>query len=136
MTLFAGLYSYEVVLMVLGIVLFFAVVIALLRNVFKDKPYAALIPTLFIPIVMIGYPSIQTIQYQNGVVEITKAVQQVQDDPSDPQANAKLNSLLPTMAKIEPRAASDPATEKLLVQAKKALSPSPASKPEREEHKR
>jgi hypothetical protein len=127
MNLFAGLYAYEIVLMVLGVVLFLALLIALLRNVFKDKPYAALIPALFVPIVMIGYPSIQTIQYQNGVVEISKAVQQVQDDPSDPEANAKLNSLEPTIAKIEPRAGSDPATETVLLQARKVLSHPPAA---------
>ena len=136
MNLFAGLYSYEIVLVVLGIVLFLVLVIALLRNVFKDKPYAALIPALFIPIVMIGYPSIQSFQYTSGVVEISKAVQQVQDDPSDPQAKATLNSLEPMIAKIEPRAASDPATEKLLVQARRVLSHSPAANPKPDEYKR
>ena len=135
MNLFAGLYSYEIVLVVLGIVLFLVLVIALLRNVFKDKPFAALIPALFIPIVMIGYPSIQSIQYQNGVIEITKAFQQVQDDPSDPQAQAQLNSLEPTIAKLEPRTATDPATQKLFVQAEKVLSQPSATNFKPEERK-
>jgi hypothetical protein len=117
MSLFAGLYSYEIVLLLLGVSLFLVLLIGLLRNVFKDKSYAPLLPAFFIPIVMIGYPSIQSIQYQNGLVEIQKATDAVQSNPSNPQARAQLKELQATVTKIAPRAAIDPNGREILAKA-------------------
>lgn len=128
MNLFAGLYFYEIVLLLLGVALFLALLVALLRNVFKDKPYAALLPGFFIPIVMIGYPSIESIQYQNGIVEIQKATNAVQENPSDPQAQAQLNELQAKVSKIEPRAGNDPHATQILAMARKAIARAPVEK--------
>jgi hypothetical protein len=126
MNLFAGLYNFEVLLLLLGVVLFVALLLALLRNVFKDKPYAALLPAFFIPIVMIGYPSIESIQYQNGVVEIQKAADQLQADPSNPQAQAQFQDLEAKVDKIAPRALNDPNASRVLDQARLVLQHPPA----------
>jgi hypothetical protein len=115
--LFEGLYSYEIVLLVLGVMLFLTLLVALVRNVFKDKPYAALVPAFFIPIVMIGYPSVQSIKYQNGLIEIEKATEAVQNEPSNPQAQAQLRELQAKVNKIAPRAMADPRANEILTRA-------------------
>lgn len=116
--MFAGLNLYESVLLVLGIVLFVALLVALLRNVFKNQPYAALLPAFLLPVAMIGYPSIQSIQYNNGLVEIQKATDQVAAHPNDVQARAALQALEPKIAAIAPRAASDPQANETLRRAR------------------
>jgi ribosomal protein S15P/S13E len=115
--LFEGLYSYEIVLLLLGVVLFLTLLVALLRNVFKDKPYVALIPAFFIPIVMIGYPSIESFKYQDGLFEIQKATNAVQNEPSNPQAQAQLRELQAKVNKIAPRAMADPRAKEILTSA-------------------
>jgi hypothetical protein len=121
LNLFAGLYPFEIVLLLLGVALFLALLAALLRNIFKDKPYAALLPAFFIPIVMIGYSSIQSVKYQDGLVEIEKATAAAQKDPSNPQAMARLKELQAKLNKIAPRAVADPQANEILTKARRVL---------------
>jgi hypothetical protein len=105
MSVFAGLYGYEVVMLVMGVALFLVVLIALLRNVFKDKPFAQLLPAFLISVVMVGYPSIKSFQYGDAIVQIQNANAQLEKDPGNQQAQATVRDL---EAKIEPRAKGDP----------------------------
>jgi hypothetical protein len=90
MTFFAGLYSYESVLLVLGVILFLVLLIALLRFVFTNKPYLQLLPFFLLPIAMIGYPSIQSIEYNNGLVTIQKTTDELVKNPNDQTLRANL----------------------------------------------
>ena len=115
---FTGLYGYEIVLMLLGIALFLVLLVALLRNVFKDKPYAKLLPAFLISVVMIGYPSIESVQYSDGMVEIQTATNQLEKDPANQQAQATLRDL---QTKIAPRTANDPAGKAVVEKAQSVL---------------
>ena len=85
-----GLYPFEVVLLVLGVVLFIAILIAFLRNVFRDKPYGGLLVFFVIPIAMIGYSSIQSVQIGEGTVTIATKTAELVKSPDDQQTAATL----------------------------------------------
>lgn len=103
MSFFDGLYSYQIVLMVLGIILFFVFVGAFVALMIKGKPYVKLLPFFLLPIVMIGYPGIESVSYQNGVVTITNATESLQQNPTD-------NTLRQTLQTAVDKTASRPTT--------------------------
>ena len=90
MSLLSGLYPYEVVLLVLGVVFFAVLLFVLIYQVTHGKSLASLSPLFVIPIVMIGYPSVQQIQYKGVVVTVASATKRYQADPTDVQAKQDL----------------------------------------------
>jgi len=105
MSLLDGLYAYEVVLLVLGVLFFLLLVVLMVMLVKGGKGYAAMLPFFAIPITMIGYPGIKEIQFDNGVVSIENATQAVQANPSDP---ALLSDLRTKVASLGNRGAENP----------------------------
>jgi hypothetical protein len=105
MSLLDGLYAYEVVLLVLGVLFFLLLVVLMVMLVKGGKGYAAMLPFFAIPIAMIGYPGIKEIQFDNGVVSIENATQAVQANPSDP---ALLSDLRTKVASLGNRGAENP----------------------------
>jgi hypothetical protein len=97
-SLFEGLRGYEILMVVLGTLFFIVLLVRLLRT--RDN-YGGLIAFFLLAIVMIGYPSIQKIKYDNGVVEIDKIGSGEVPPPSDPKARA---SVAETLAFVEQRA--------------------------------
>jgi hypothetical protein len=97
------LYSYEIAMLVLGVVLFLVLVIILLKLVNNGKPFGALLLFFAIPVVMIGYPTIQSVSFGDGVVTITKAAAQLQKDPTN-------TTLRHTLQQAVEKTASRPAT--------------------------
>ena len=69
-----GLYGYEIVLGALGVLLFVALLPMLLRQIWRDKPYGGLLAFFILPVAMIGFPSIKSIQYKDGVVSLEYVV--------------------------------------------------------------
>ena len=67
MNFFDGLYSYEIVLLVPGVVLFFVFLGGFLTLMIKGESFSKLLPFFTIPVVMIGYPGIQSVSFQDGV---------------------------------------------------------------------
>jgi hypothetical protein len=63
MTTFAGLFWYEIVLLALGVMLFVVLLNALRSALAAGRSYAGLLPFFMLTIVMVGYPSIKSIQY-------------------------------------------------------------------------
>jgi len=113
-----GLYPFEVVLLVLGIVLFLALLAAFLRNVFCDKPYGGLLVFFVIPIAMIAYPSIQTVQIGEGTVTIATKTTELVKNPDDQQLRASLET---DVAKLGGRPISNAQTAATLAEAQFAL---------------
>ena len=78
MSIFQGLYGYEQVMLGLGILLFLVLLFILLRCVVKDKPWGKVAGFFLLPILMIGFPSIQKLSYGLSplvdVIEVTKKV--------------------------------------------------------------
>ena len=88
--LFDGLHLYEIVLLVLGVVLFVALLVALLRLVFQGKPFGGLLAFFALPIVMIAYPSIKSIEIGNDTVTIEKYTSALREDPTNPATRETL----------------------------------------------
>jgi len=118
MKLFDGLYLYEIVLLVLGVLLFLALLIAFLVFVFRGRPYRGLLVFFAIPIVMIGYPSIKSIEFDKDVVKIEKFTRELKDNPTDP---AVRNELGRAVNDVAGRPSSRPAKLAVLGSAQFAL---------------
>jgi hypothetical protein len=106
MPTFAGLYWYEVVLLVLGVVFFVMLLMALRRNLAADKSYAGLIPFFVLSIAMMGYPSITSIEYNNGMVQISTAAEQIDQHPNDPQNKVLKEQLQAQLSRWQRRASN------------------------------
>lgn len=101
--LFDGLLLYEVTLLILGVVLFLILSIGLLYYIIKKEQIAKLLAFFIIPIVMIGYPSINQISISNDKIELTKYQQQLIENPDDSVAMKKVETIT---EKLEERATS------------------------------
>ena len=114
MTVFDGLYLYEIVLLFMGVILFIAALIAL----FTKKSYAAVVPIFLISVVMVAYPSIQSVSYENGKVTIQTKARELLKDPTN---DALRKSLQQDLAKVSARPTSDPKTAVTFAQAQLAV---------------
>jgi tetratricopeptide (TPR) repeat protein len=103
MSLFNGLYTYEIVLLVCGALLFVVLLFLLIYQVTHAKSFAGLLLFFGIAIAMIGYPSIQEIQFSASAVTITKYTEALQANPSDAKAREVLQQ---TVSKFADRAAA------------------------------
>jgi hypothetical protein len=83
MSIFNGLYGYESIMLVLGVLLFLVLIFVLLRSVVKDQPWGKLVPFFFLPILMIGFPSIKKLSYDDGKIELEKVTHTLSDNPTD-----------------------------------------------------
>jgi hypothetical protein len=118
MPLFDGLYFYEIVLLVCGVVFFIALLVALLWMVFSNKNYKGLLPFFVLPIAMIGYTSIQSIQIQKGVVSLNLDTKSLLSNPGNPSARAALQT---EVSGIQSRPIGDPTALATLAKAQYAL---------------
>jgi hypothetical protein len=118
MKLIDGLYFYELVLLGLGTLLFITDLILLIIFASQKRRLRDLLLFFFISVIMIGYPSIQKIVYDNGVLTIEKLARGVSQDPSD---SVQRNKLEMAILKMEPRSGKDPETLVELGKAQAAL---------------
>jgi tetratricopeptide (TPR) repeat protein len=113
-----GLYPGEVVLLIAGIVFFVVLVFAFLYQLMHQRSYAALLGFFIVPIAMIGYPSIESIQYKDGVLTVQKTTAELLSNPADPQSRQSLEQ---QTQKISSRASSSPSDIVTLAKAQFAL---------------
>jgi hypothetical protein len=106
MEIFGGLFLYEIVLLVLGNILFFVLLGLLIFAVIKKRDIKLLVGLFLMPVVMIGFPSIQKIRYDNGVLEIEKEAQHVKSSPQSAEIKKDLAS---KVENLQSRAESNPA---------------------------
>ncbi len=92
--LLEGLFLHDIVLMILGILLFIVLLIALLIYVSRKEPFGKLLFFFFIPIVMVGYPGIQKISFSSDLIELEKKKEQVVLNPEDNTAREELEKSL------------------------------------------
>jgi energy-coupling factor transporter transmembrane protein EcfT len=114
MELFKGLFIGEIVLLFLGIIFFLVLLILLVYLITKKRAFKPLIPLFIFPILMIGFPSVKKIKYDNGVFEIEKEARFVKAHPDDKKAELALTE---KMGRIELRANSDPSAQIKLANA-------------------
>jgi len=118
MNLFDGLYPYEAVLMVLGVVLFVVLVIAFIVLIVKGRPFGTLLSFFAVPVVMIGFPSIKSIQFHDGVVTVDKLTHDLQQDPTNAALRTSLDK---QVAEVTSRPTTNPASVAAIGSAQFAL---------------
>ena len=123
--IFAGLYFHEVVLLILGVLLFIILVIAFFYQLVHKRSITPLLAFFLIPISMIGFSGIKSFQYKDGLVTIDKTTRQLQENPTDTAARQTLKE---QVTKIGDRAGSDPQSAVLLAKAQYALGNEAAAK--------
>jgi tetratricopeptide (TPR) repeat protein len=101
MSLFDGLHLYELVLLVLGVVLFLVLVIMLIISAMQGRSIKALLLFFVLPILMIGFPAIRKVKLDKDGFEIDKLALVLAQNPSDEAAKKKLEALV---SAIKPRA--------------------------------
>jgi len=107
MKLIDGLYFHELVLLGLGILLFITILILLIIFAVQKRRLRELVLFFFLSIIMIGYPSIQKIVYDNGVVTIDKYAK---TDTQFPPDSTRQSQMEIAMGKIEGRPTSNSKT--------------------------
>jgi tetratricopeptide (TPR) repeat protein len=122
---FEGLYFHEVVLLVLGVLLFVMLVIGFFYQLVHKRSMAPLLPFFSIPIAMIGFSSVKSIQYKDGLIAIDKTTQQLQENPTDTSLRQTLQQ---QVAKIAARPSSNPQSTVLVAKAQYALGDEEAAK--------
>jgi Tfp pilus assembly protein PilF len=118
MHLFEGLLFYEIVLLGLGVLLFLVVLGLLIYSIINKRDIKIFALFFVISIVMIAYPSIQKIKFNEGVVEIEKGTKALEQNPADTTAQKELER---TLADIEQRQISNPITLVKIAEAQAAI---------------
>lgn len=116
--MFDGLYVFEWVLMALGVILFIVLVIAFFYQLTHNRSVGVLLAFFLVPIAMIGYPSLQSIQISDNKVSLEKKADAVLANPADTTAR---NELQQQVEKLSSRSFADPATLTTLSKAEFAL---------------
>jgi tetratricopeptide (TPR) repeat protein len=83
MSFFNGLYPWETLMLVAGCLFFLVLLVALIVFVIRNKSITALLPFFVLTIVMIGFPSYQSIQITKDGVTLQKDVDQLKANPTD-----------------------------------------------------
>ena len=99
--LFNNLYLYEIVLLFLGVFLFIILCGGLVYYIIKKDDIKRLLFFFAIPIIMIGYPSIQEIQIEKDKIALIKNTNKVLEDPENEEAQKELQRVT---QKLEKRA--------------------------------
>ncbi len=99
MNLLDGIQLHELVLMILGFILGLVLIFVFLFMALKGRTNLKLLYGFIAPLVMIGYPSIQSISFSKDVIKIDKLVQQVNQNPSDTAAQRVLIEQIQTLPK-------------------------------------
>lgn len=116
--MFEGLLFYEIILLVLGVVLFLMGLGLLVYFVVKERPIKNLAWVFGLSVVMMGYSGSQKISFLNGLFEIEKLTNQLSDDTSNAEAKEELSR---QVSRLERRSFSSPQTQLKLAKAHHVL---------------
>src|ERR1043166_8884771 len=94
MNLFDGLHLYEVVLLILGAILFIALLVILIVFVVNNRSLKPLLLFFAVSIVMMGFPAIGKIKFDKDGVEIDKATKELAENPSNGALKTNLENLI------------------------------------------
>lgn len=119
-----GLRLYEVILLLLGAVMFLALVAMMIVYASQRRTLKPLFMFFAIPVLMLVWPSVQKIKIDGQGAEIEKQVAAVEKNPTD--ENKK--ELEETVAALEDRNVKDPEVVKKIIKAHYLLGDSKAAK--------
>jgi hypothetical protein len=89
-----SLLLYELVLLIAGGILFLALVFMLVFSLVRNKPIKNVFWFFIFPIIMMGFPSLQSFTFENGKIEIKKLTAEVKSDPANEQKRAELEQAI------------------------------------------
>lgn len=118
MNLLEGLLLHEIVFLFLGILLFLVLLFVLVYFVINKRALKRLPLFFMIPIIMIGWPSIEKIKFSGSLGSLEMALKSLQADPSDPAALAAVQE---GISEIESRPVFKSSTERILSNAQVAI---------------
>ena len=118
MRFFDGLYSYEIVLLALGTVMFLVLLFAFLYSLVKKQALGRLFGFFLFPIVMIGFPVVSSIKLGNALLEITTKTRELEQRPTDKSAREELANAVQS---VTGRPISDPQALTTVARAQVAL---------------
>ncbi len=107
MNILQGIQLHELILMILGFILGLSLIFIFLYTALKSKPNLKLLYGFFAPLVMIGYPSIRSIEFSKDVIKIDKLVEQVNQNPTDTVAQRNLVNNLQQLPASRCKTSSD-----------------------------
>ena len=120
-----GLYGYEVVMLLLGIVMFIVLLFGLIARLRTGGSVVSLLPFFGLAIAMIGYPSIQSITIGTDLVTIQKSTQELTAAPTNLDLRQSIKA---TLQKIQSRPIGDPSSLTTVAAAQYALGDDPTAK--------
>ncbi len=88
--MFTGLFLYESVLIILGTILFIVLLGLIVFCVLKKRDYKLLLTGLLLPVLMIGFPSFQKIEYDKLKVELSHKSKELEARPNDAGLKAEV----------------------------------------------
>lgn len=121
MSNFEGLSFFETVLLFMGVFLFVVLVFLLIWNVIKQKPFKALLGFFVVPIVMIGYSSIKSVEWKGITLNLQNATDSVNADPGNTALRSTLMSLLSQIEEKGKTLLSSPNATATVAQAQASL---------------
>ncbi len=113
-----GLYPFEIVLLFGGIVLLIILLAGLVAGLIRGKIPSMLVSLFIIAILMIAYPSVQSIKYKDLTVTLNDQLKQMLQNPTDPNVR---NNVAELTNKVAARPTSVAATVATLASAQYAL---------------
>jgi len=119
MNIFQNLCPHESILMILGIVLFAALIFVLIWSVVKEKKFAILLPFFLLPVIMVGYPSLGSIKYENNKFELENQKQKLFDGDFTPEEYEAFTNAYLAIAQ-SCKANNDPEAQESLAEAQLA----------------
>lgn len=91
---FQNMLPYEVILVIMGMVLFLALVFLLIWSVMKKRSVTTLLPFFLLPVIMVAYPTIKSIKIGNIAIDNINKVKGLTDivteHPADTAAAGQL----------------------------------------------
>ena len=113
-----GLLGYEQLMLVLGAIFFVVLAALLVLQIMRKQSYASLLFFFAVPFAMMGYPSIQSIQFKDGALTIDRSTQALETNPTDAGLRASLEK---QVAGLAGRSTSDPQALARIAKAQFAL---------------
>lgn len=107
MKLLEGIQLHELVLIILGFILGLVLIFVFLFGALRGKTNLKLLYGFIAPLIMIGYPSIQSIEFSKDVVKIDKLIERVNQNPTDTLATQALLNEISTLPKSRCVTSSD-----------------------------
>ena len=97
MNLLGGLYLHEIILMMMGALLFLVLLILLVYSVIRKRDLKLMLMSFLLPVLMIGFSSVKKVQYNELIIELQHKTQRLEEKPGDQQLKAEVEQIVATV---------------------------------------